>query len=175
MAKKKVVPLDALDQLAQGDPLMVMALMLWVGRHRQPDMYVQIKEADLVAFNDCMRYQKMKPGVMIKRPPEIPAQPALAAQGNRRAVPARQAIAARPYVMVALVEAGTENAIKPVENNEVDFDRQRDIAAMQRARDNAPHLANQLVRAAATGDYSVSDLNDAAAALNLLARAVSAG
>lgn len=174
MAKKAPEKLDALDQLAQGDPRMVMALMLWVGRHRNPDLFCQINEKDLVAFNDCMTYQKVKPAVMIKRPAEIPGQQAIPATGNRRAVPAREPIPARPYVMVALVEEGTEHAIRPVENNEGDFDQQRDVAAIKRAADNAPHLANQLVRAAASGDFSVSDLNDAAAALNMLARAVKA-
>ncbi len=178
MATKKQAPkLDPLDALATGDPLRVIALMLWKNRHREPDMYVQIEERDLEGFNACVDYLKVKPAVLIKRPPEIPGQPAIPAQGNRRAVPARPSIPARPYVMVSLVELGkdgrpTENAIRPVENNEDDYDQQRDTAAVRRAKDNAPHLANMLLKAAASGDYSVSDMQDAANALQLLARAV---
>lgn len=168
--------LDPLDALAQGDPRMVIALILWKNRHRSPDMFVQIDQRDIDGFNACVDFLKVKPAVMIRRPEEIPGQPAIPAAGGRRAVPARGAIPARPYVMVALVEQGkdgkpSENAIRPVENNEADFDQQQDTAAILRAKDNAQDLANRLLKAAASGDYSLSDMQDAANALVLLARA----
>lgn len=163
--------LDALDALAQGDPKMVMALMLWKARLREPDMYVQITEADIKAFEDCVRYLKVKPSVMIKRPQGLPAQEAVAAQGNRRAVPARPATPPKPFVIVSLVEAGTENVIRPVENNESDYDSAQDAATIRKARDQAPDLANRLIKQASSGEFSLSDMQDAANALLVLSRA----
>lgn len=169
--------LDPLDELAQGDPRMIIALMLWKNRHREPDLYVQLDQRDIDGFKACVNYLKVKPAVMIRRPEEIPGTPAIPAAGNRRAVPARPSIPARNYVMVALVEQGkdgkpSENAIRPVENNEEDFDQQKDTASIKRAKDNAQDLANRLLKAAASGDYSLSDMQDAASDLVLLARAV---
>jgi hypothetical protein len=69
MATRKQA-LDPLDELAQGDPLRVIALMLWKNRHREPDMYVQITERDIEGFEACVNYLKVKPTVLIKRPRE---------------------------------------------------------------------------------------------------------
>lgn len=169
---KKPAKLDPLDALAQGDPLRVMALMLWKARHRNPDMFVQIDERDIKGFDDCVGYLKVRPTVMIKRPPEIPAQEAIPAARNRRAISARPAIPARPYVMVTLVEEGTENVIRPVENNETDYDVAQDAAAVRKARDQAQSLADGLMRQAGSGDFSTSDVRDAANALVTMARAL---
>ena len=176
MATAKVKKLDPLDALAQ-DPLRVMQLMIWVNRHRNPDMFFQINEADLQAFDACMKYQKVRPTVLIKRPPEIPAQPAIPAHGNRRGVPARPAIPARPYVMVSLVEIDkngkvTENVIRPIESNEDDYDTQQQVAEVRRAKDRAPMLAQEILKGAANGETSLSDIQDAANCLITLARAV---
>jgi hypothetical protein len=43
-------------------------------------------------------------------------------QGNRRSVPAREATPAKPYVMIVLTD-DKGDAIRPVENNQEDFDR----------------------------------------------------
>lgn len=176
MAKKPAAKLDALDALAQ-DPMKVMQLVIWVNRHRNPDMFFQINEADLEAFEKCMKYQKVKPGVLIKRPPEIPGQAAIPAMGNRRAVPARAPIPARPYVMVTLVEVTkegkvTENVIRPIESNEEDYDTQQQVAAVRRAKDRAPQLAQEILKSASSGETSLSDLQDAANCLVTLAGAV---
>lgn len=170
MVTKKTA-LHPLDALAQGDPKMVMALMLWKERHRQPDMYVQIDEKDLQGFEDCVTYLKVKPDVLIRRPQGVPAQPGLPATHHRRAVPAREAIPPKPYLIVSLVERGTENVIRPVENNEADFDTAKDAAALRKARDQAPELANRILAQARSGEYSLSDIQDAADALLTLARA----
>lgn len=170
---RRAAPPDILDQLAQGDPLEVIALMLWKARHREPDMYVRIDANDIRAFQDCCRYLKVDYQVQIVRPAAIPASPALPAHGNRRAVPARPEIPARPYVMVKLVERGTEHVIRPVENNQADFDTAADAATVRKARDQASDLAQRLVNQAASGEYSASDMTDAANALLLLARAQS--
>lgn len=170
MATKKQT-LDPLDALAKGDPQRVMALMLWKARMRQPDMYVQITEHDIKGFDDSCRYLKVKPQVRVFRPGEIAAQPAVAASGKRRAVPAREAIPPRPYVMVVLTDEKGD-AIKAVENNEEDFDAARDAAAVRKARDQAPQLAQLILQQAKNGEYSLSDIQDAANALLTLARAV---
>jgi len=161
--------LDAFTSAARADPTMAIALMLWVDRLRNPDLYVKIDERDLKGFADCMAYQKLVPEVRIHREPGIPAQPGVPATANRRAVPAREAIPPKPYVVVTLVEKGTANAITPIENNQEDFDAAGHAAKVRKARDNAQRLADALANSANSGDFASSDLRDAAEALLLLA------
>jgi hypothetical protein len=168
MAAKKQDPLDV---LAKGDPQRVMALMLWKARRHNPDLYVQIDEHDIQGFEDCVKYLKVKPEVRIMRPGGLPSQPPIPATGNRRAVPGREAIPPKPYVMIVLVDEKGD-AIKPVENNEEDFDQAKSAAEVRKARDQAPALAQLLTQQARTGEYSLSDITDAANALLTLARAV---
>lgn len=169
MATRK--QLDPLDALAQGDPKNVIALMLWKARHREPDLYVQIEEKDIAGFEACVEYLKVKPVVKIARPEGLQAQEAIAATGNRRAVPARSATPPKPYVIVTLTDEKGD-AIRPVENNEADFDIARDAQQLRRARDHAPELANRIVNQARSGEFSLSDIQDAANALLILSRAV---
>lgn len=168
-ATRKPKP-DPLDALAEGDPKRVIALMLWKARHREPDMYVKIDEKDIQGFEECVTYQKLKPDVMIKRPPGLPAQAAIPATGNRRPVPARAATPPKPYVIVTLVEDGTENVIRPVENNQQDYDTAQDMAQVRKARDQAPTMAQRLLEQGRTGEFSLSDITDAANALLILSR-----
>lgn len=161
-----------LDDLEAGALDRVMMLMLWKRRHQEPDLYVKIDERDIAGFEDSVRYQKMKPAISVRRPRGLPAQDAIPAMGKRRAVPARAAIPDKPFVIVSLVEAGTQNTIRPVENNEQDFDTARESAELRKARDQAPDLAARLVRQANSGEYSLSDMQDAANALMILARSV---
>lgn len=170
--------LDALDlfvQEARRNPLRAIMLMLWRARMHNPDMYVRVDEKDLKGFADCVAYLKVRPTVIIHREPGIPAQPGEPATGNRRAIPAREAVAPKPYAVIALVEErdgkATMNMVKPVENNQDDYDRSLAIAAQKRARDQAPDLASRLMNAARSGDFSSSDLQDAANALVLLSQA----
>lgn len=158
-----------LDALAAGDPKKVIALMLWKARHRQPDMYVQIDEKDLNGFEACVHYLKVIPEVDIRRPSGLPVQEAVAATHTRRAVPGREATPPKPYVVVRLVESGTENMIKPVENNQEDYDTAKHAARVRKARDQAPELAERIVSAARSGEMSLSDIQDTADALLLLA------
>lgn len=170
----KQAPKDVLDvfvEAATKNPNLAVMAALWANRLRCPDMYVKVTERDLNAFRDSMAYLKVKPAVRIHREPSIPAQAAIPAMANRRAVPARPAVPAKPYLTVQLVEEGTVNGIVPVENNQADFDAREEMAAIRRARDNAPRLAEMLEKAKG-GDFSTSDLSDAAAALLLLAKGV---
>ena len=168
---RKAVKQDPLDALAQGDPKRVIALMLWKARHRQPDMFVQITEHDIKGFEDCVTYMKVKPDLMIKHPPGLPATPAIPAVGTRRALPAREATPPKPYVIVTLVEEGTENVIRPVENNQEDYDIAQDSARLRKARDQAPGIAERILNQARSGEFSLSEIQDAADALIILARA----
>jgi hypothetical protein len=168
--RKAPKQVDVLDELANGDPQRVMALMLWKNRLRNPDMYVQVTEADVRGFDDCVRYLKVEPQVKVYRPEGLAAQAAVPAQGNRRGVAAREASPPKPYVMIVLVDKKGD-AIRPVENNEDDFDRAKDAAAVRKARQDAPGLAQRITHQARSGEYSLSDITDAANALLLLARA----
>jgi hypothetical protein len=179
MVKAQQDALDAFVAAANKDPMRAIQVMLWNARLQEPDMYVKVTEADLKGLADCVAYLKVKPAVRIHREAGLPAQPAIPAAGNRRAVPARPATDAKPFAVIALVEMGKDgqpsgNTIKPVENNEEDYDRSLEIAAVRRARDMAPDLATRLLNASRTGDFSSSDLQEAGDALVRLARAVQA-
>lgn len=168
MATKKKQ--DDLDALVAGDPREVIALMLWKARRANPDLYVQIEQKDIDGFYDCVRYLKVEHQVQISRPEGLPAHPGVPAAPGRRAIPARQATPPKPYVMVTLVDQKGD-AIRPVENNEDDFDAAKEVQKLKRARDQAPDLAQRIVAQARSGEYSLSDIQDAAEALITLSRA----
>ena len=163
--------LHPLDELAQGDPKKVIALMLWKARHREPDMYVKIDEKDIEAFDASNNHQKLRPDVLIERPAGLPAQEAIPATGHRRGTPARAATPAKPYLIVTLVERGTKNVIRSVENNQADFDTAQEAGAVRKARDGAQSIADQLTGQMRNGEFSNSVIQDAINSLLILARA----
>lgn len=160
---------DDLDHLAEGDPKDVISLMLWKVRHQFPDLAMQITPKDLEGFNACVTYLKVKPELNIVRPQGRPAQEGIPAVGQRRAVPAYDAEPPRPFVVVRLVEKGTENMIRPVENNEEDNAKRIAAEKLVNYRSQAPALAQALENAARSGDFAAHDLREAAAALRVLA------
>lgn len=171
MARAPVRKKDDLDRLAEGDPKNVIALMLWANRHQNPEMAVKIEPKHLEGFGACVQYLKVKPSVRIIRPQGRPEQAPIPAQGQRRAVPGYPAEPPKPFVVVQLVDEGTENGIRPVENNEADNELRIIGEKTRRARDQAPDMAARLDRMAGQGaEISASDLRDAAEALRLLAR-----
>lgn len=165
---KQIRKKDALDHLAEGDPKGVIALMLWKERHRNPDMAVQITQRDIDGFKACTGYLKVEPDVDILRPEGRPAQEGIPQMGTRREVPARAAEPPRPFVVVRLVEKGTENMIRPVEDNEEDNDKRIAAEKLVEIRAQAPGLAARLDGYARTGDFVASDLRDAAQWLRTL-------
>lgn len=169
--KKAAAPkqADVLEDLVRGDPQRVMALILWKNRLNNPDMFVQIGPNDVKGLDDCCRYLKVNPRVKVFRPEGVPASPGIPAAGNRRAVPARPAIPPRDYVMVTLVDEKGD-VIRPVENNQDDFDAAAEAGRVRKARDDAPSLAERIVAGARSGETSLSDITDAANALLLLSR-----
>ncbi len=161
--------MDALDQLAKADPKEVMALLFWKDRHRNPEMAAQITEKDIAEFKACTEYLSVTPKVRIQRPQGIPAQERIPASGNRREVPAREAIPPKPYVIVQVVDQNGDS-FKPIESDE-EGAKKRDLSDMLRqARDNAPMLSAQLAADARTGNYSSSLVLEAAEALAMLAK-----
>lgn len=161
---------DALDQFASAGAERALQLVLWKGRHQNPEMTVLVSEADLRAFDECMHYQKVTPEILLYRPEGRPAQAAIPAAGNRRAVPGRSAEPPRPYVIVGLVERGTHDAVKPVENNAEDYGRGELARQVQVVKRNLTVWASELRRAAVAGDFSSSTLEEVARALELWAR-----
>ena len=167
--RKPPKPLDPLDALAAADPREVIALMLWRDRMRNPELALQIGEEELEQYTACIRYLKVAPQVRIFRPQGVPAQDAIPATGNRRAVPARAAIPPRPYVIVSLVDKDG-NAIKPIESTQENYDASLERERVRRFRDNAPQLAQQLLNMAKSGEYSLAVMQECADALIALAR-----
>lgn len=167
MAKKKEK--DELDVLADADPKRVIALMLWKARHTNPDLSVVISHEDIKGLADCTSYLEVTPEVLIERPQGAPAAPGIPARGRRAAVPARAAEGPRPFVVVALVQKGTKDGFKPIENSEEGAAKRDQAVAWQKAKDAAAVLASSLMNMAATGDYSTSVVQEASAALRALA------
>lgn len=163
-------PRDALDALAVGPVKDVIALMLWKNRHNEPELSVQLTEHDLSGFRACVDYLHVTPEVRIVRPQGLPGHDVIPATRTRSAIPAAEPTPPKPYVTVCLVERGTENAIRPVENNEQDWAAAEEAKNFNRARDVALRLAGELQQAAATGNYSSSSLDEAAKCLVALAR-----
>lgn len=173
MAKTKAAPQaqDPLDQLVDGDPKDVLALILWKNRHNNPELSVQITAKDIEGFQACCEYLEVEPEVRIIRPAGRPAQEAMVKNGQVIA-PARPADPPKPFVVAQIVAKGTDNAIRPVENNLEDYDRQQQMAAVRKARDQASMHAANILTAVKTGEWSLSDMQEAANALTIMAAAL---
>jgi hypothetical protein len=169
MAKKDL--LDRWADEANKDPKKLVALMFWRERHRNPEMAIQITEKDISGFQGCVDYLEVTPEVVIIRPQGRPAQAGQPARGRLKAVPARPAEPPRPFVAVNLVNAGTMDSFKPIENNEEDAKVRDQAELVRRAKDKASQLAAQLMHDAASGTFSTATMTEAAQALQALARA----
>lgn len=169
-AGKTAAPTNPLDAFASADPQRVLQLVLWKARHQNPEMTVLITGEDLAAFDQCMAYQKINPHALIYRPEGRPASPGVPAAGTRRAIPPTAAEPPRPFVIVSLVERGTKNVVKPIENNEQDFKTGELVRQIQVVKRNIPDYVSSLRRAAASGDFSSATLEDTARALELWGR-----
>lgn len=168
-AVKKEAPKELLDRLVQADPKDIIGLMLWKDRHRNPEMTVQLTEKDYEEFWKCMAYLEVKPEVRIYRPDGLPAQEAIPAQGNRRAVPARAAEPPRPFVVVQVCEKGTGDWIKPIESDE-EGAKMRDAAdEVRRSRDTVRDLAATVIAQARGGNFSSDQVIAVAQAASVLA------
>lgn len=169
---KKPVPADPLDQLAAGDHLQAIAMLLWKDRYRNPEFAVQIDPADLKGFEDCTKYLGVTPKILIRRPSGQPAYPPVPpSKRYPDGLPGRPAEPARPYVLISMVDGKTGDAFKPIENSE-DGAKLRDKANELRAvRERVPLLAQAVAANAAQGTFSNSEVVELCNAAIMLARA----
>ena len=161
--------LELFAKLAERNPKQAIMLMFWKARHQNPEFSLNITEADLKGFTDCVNYLGVEPEVRIHRPQGLPAQAPVPAHGNRRAVPGREAKPPKPFVVVQMVDA-EGNAIVPIENNEKDQDDGLQAKALARTRENAPRLAAQLMNDVRSGNLSNDTITEAANSLIALAK-----
>lgn len=167
-SRRPAEPVDALDVLCQDDRR-VIALMLWLNRFAEPDLYAKIDRADLEQFEACVGYLGVRPTVNIKRPQGRPAEPPMPPSGRFRGSPGREAEPPKDYVIVTLTDEHG-NRIAPVESDEQAFDKSRDAATMRSARDRAPDLVQHVLNGARTGETSLSDIQDLCDTVLLLSR-----
>ncbi len=165
-----VDPLDSFAKIAAAHPEHALQLLFWKHRHQNPEFVHQITPADLKGFNDCVTYLDVKPTVRIFRPQGLPDNPGQEARGNRRAIPPRAGTPPKDFVVIQMVDSAG-NSIVPIENNEEDQDRGKQAREVARMREQAPGLADLLLRQAASGDFSTSTLQEAASMLKALAKA----
>lgn len=161
---------DQLDELAEGDPRKVIALMLWQARHRNPELAVQLTLKDINAFEKSCAYLGVVPDVLIVRPEGRPAQIAIPEQHGKRAVPARPAEPPRPFVLVGLVKKGTTDGFRAIESEESEAQLRDEATRLRRAKERAPLLAALLVQMAVSSTYSSSEVQEAAQVLQVLAQ-----
>lgn len=170
MAKAKAVPKkDSLDLLAEGDPKKIIALLLWRDRFRNPEMSAHVTLEDLDGFEQCSDYLGVTTQVSIFRPQGRPAQEAVATTPGKRGIAARAAEPPRDYVFVGVVDKDG-NSIKPIESTEENADRRDAANALRSSREKGPRLAALLRGACQSGTYSTAEIQEAAQALEVLAR-----
>ena len=138
-------------------------------RHQDPSFTLEVTEADIKGFDECIAYLGVEPRVNIVRPRGLPAQDAIPATAKRSAIPPRAAKPPHNYVVIQMVDMDG-NAITPVENNEEDYAEAQEARRLQRIRDTAPTLAAQLLQDLAANTTSSSTIQEAAAALKALAK-----
>lgn len=151
-----------LDALANADPKQIIALMLWKNRHNNPDMVVQINEADIKGLTDCTAYQGIEPDVRIFRRAATPPHDAIPGSQGRAGVNAFPGMPAADFVTVAMVAKGTEDTFRAVENNEQDAAIGDKIRNHARLVANAVPIANRVRNSAAVGDFSQNDIMELA-------------
>lgn len=169
MAKAKAVPKDALDLLAESDPKKIIQLLMWRDRFRNPEMSAHLTLDDLEGFEQCVAYLGVTPQVSIFRPQGRPAQEAVPATPGKRGIAARAAEPARAYVFVGVVDKDG-NSIKPIESDEESAQKRDAANALRSFREKAPRLAALLRGACQSGTFSTSEIQEAAQALEVLAR-----
>jgi hypothetical protein len=169
-------PLDKLVEKAKkGDLSDIVKLILWKGRHDNPDFTIQINPADLAGFQDCVTFLQQSEGMEggvklnIVRPGGVPASEGIAPRGNREGRPPRPAIPPKEYLIVQMTDA-KGNGFKPIENNETDYAEAQKAERKRRAKDQARILAAEMVGQAQRGEYSSSTIMDAAGVLQVLAQ-----
>jgi len=185
MTKAKAVEQHPMDALV-ADPMKAMALLLWKNRIQNPEMGVAITPKDLTGFDQAVQYLEVHAQVrMFRRGENAYVQMVDAASKVvvRRQVGARdkdgnEIVAAKDFDLEVVngkyaIEPGDivvsiGNAIKPIENNEADYDAAARAERIRQAKVIAPSLIAQVRNGAIAGTISkemVVELCDAFSAI----------
>lgn len=165
-------PMDALDQFAKAAELgnldIAIMLMFWKARHDAQPFTMDITEADIKGFNDCVQYLEVQPTIRVFRPQGKPAHLGAPATETRSAIPPRPAGKPKDYVVIQMIDQNGD-AFVPIENNEADLQRGQETQRIRRIKETAPALAAQMMADLQANTTSNSTIMEAAEALKLLA------
>ena len=171
MTKAKAVEQHPMDALV-ADPVKAMALLLWKNRIQNPEMGVAITPKDLNGFAQAVQYLEVQAQVrMFRRGENAYVQMVDAASKVvvRRKVGAKDKdgndiIADRDFDLEVAggkyaIEPGDivvsiGNAIKPIENNEADYDAAARAERIRQAKVTLPSLTTQVRNGAVAGTIS---------------------
>lgn len=162
---------DVLDALVDAGADRVAQLMLWKQRIENPELAIQITEADIRGFAECSQYLDIKPALLIWRRPAVEAQPGQPATARRRAVAPTPYQPPANHVTVRLVVQGTHDGFKPIENNEADYDATKAAEKLRQVKQDLPQLAMIVRQQIASGDYSTAVLTEFVDGAMVLAKA----
>lgn len=130
---------------AAPDQSELMALMIWKMRHNLPALVIQITPADREAFKQSLSYNEQTVKINVE---------------DRNGT-----------TLIHLTDARTGDQIIATENNEADLDRAQAAKDLRMLKQSAPELANRLRYDVQQGNMSHALIEEACAALTVLARA----
>lgn len=170
-APPAVNPLDRIcDPANMGE---VICLLFWKNRFRNPGMQTTITPDDIDRFRASCDWLEVRPQALIKRPPGAPARPGYGpSPGRPEGFPGSPAEGPRDFVVVAVVDEGTEDVIRTAERDEehgVKADRARNLRNIV---NKAGNLAAAIMGQASEGVYSNAVITEAAEALQTMAAAL---
>lgn len=170
-AAPEVHPLDRLcDPANMGE---VICLLFWKNRFRNPSMQLTITPDDIDRFRASCDWLEVRPEALIKRPPGAPARPGYGPTAGRpEGFPGTPAEGPRDFVVVAVVDKGTEDVIRTAERDEEHGVKADETRALRDIVLRAPSLANAIMGQASEGVYSNAVITEAANALTTMARAL---
>lgn len=134
----------SIENLEQDQTRQIMQI-LWAGRMINPEMSVEVREKDVQALDDCMNYLKQEGTIGVTKNQH----------GN---------------MVIALVDKDG-NSIRPIENNEEDFDRAALAQQVARAKEAMPGVAERVRNSASVGDFSASEIMELVDMALVLAKA----
>lgn len=176
---------DALAHV-MGNPLEVMAMMLWQNRIQNPDMAMSISAKDVAAYTQAMGYLAVEPEVRtFRRQDRIFVQLVDAASKVvvRRKVAGKNkegldVIVDKDFDLTVVdgqiplepgdVIVSIGNGIRPIENNEQDFDAAAKAEAIRTAQAAGARLAQEVKNSAYGGTFSKELVVEVCDALILL-------
>lgn len=171
MAKAAAVPQHPMDALV-ADPMKMMAVLLWKNRIQNPDMGVGITPKDLEGFAQAVQYLDVQAQVRTFRRNEnayVQMVDAASKVVVRRKVGAKdkdgndivvdkdfdlEVVGGKYALEPGDVIVSIGNSIRPIENNEADYDAAARAERVRQAKVSAPALAMQVKNGAIAGTIS---------------------